>query len=244
MYHSRTVLAGTALLLMAACRDVAPITAPTAASRRHPPPSSLTAQAGGTPTAAQALTVDQANASGFTVDINLNPPDGLAQGFTPTASRLDAVDLFIVSNGLNPALNLAVHIRSGASDGPVLGTALVPVPANVTGQPPNPTVLQAVFTPIALTPGSLYYIQVDPAGGFVTVAATGSNSNAYPRGDLYHDGAILVGDDMGFRTYFATSAAGGPTTKEQCKNGGWATFTVPRRFKNQGDCIKYVNTGK
>ena len=42
----------------------------------------------------------------------------------------------------------------------------------------------------------------------------------------------------------ATAAPAGPTSKEQCKNGGWRTFTAPRRFKNQGDCIQFVNTGK
>ncbi len=36
---------------------------------------------------------------------------------------------------------------------------------------------------------------------------------------------------------------GPPTTKEQCKKGGWQTFNNPA-FKNQGDCIQYVNTGK
>lgn len=35
-----------------------------------------------------------------------------------------------------------------------------------------------------------------------------------------------------------------PTTKEQCKNDGWKDFTFPRAFKNQGDCIQFVNTGK
>ena len=39
------------------------------------------------------------------------------------------------------------------------------------------------------------------------------------------------------------SGPSGPTSKEQCKNGGWMTFTNPV-FKNQGDCIQYVNTGK
>jgi len=33
----------------------------------------------------------------------------------------------------------------------------------------------------------------------------------------------------------------GPTSKDQCKNGGWMTFTNPA-FKNQGQCIKYVNS--
>jgi hypothetical protein len=37
---------------------------------------------------------------------------------------------------------------------------------------------------------------------------------------------------------------GPPTTKDQCKNNGWQTFNLPRTFKNQGDCIQFVNTGK
>jgi hypothetical protein len=37
---------------------------------------------------------------------------------------------------------------------------------------------------------------------------------------------------------------GPPTSKDQCKNCGWATFNTPRAFKNQGDCIQFVNTGK
>jgi hypothetical protein len=38
-----------------------------------------------------------------------------------------------------------------------------------------------------------------------------------------------------------------PSDKDQCKNGGWATFNPNRPagpFKNQGDCIQYANTGK
>jgi len=31
-----------------------------------------------------------------------------------------------------------------------------------------------------------------------------------------------------------------PTSKDQCKNGGWSTFSNPS-FKNQGLCIAYVN---
>ena len=37
---------------------------------------------------------------------------------------------------------------------------------------------------------------------------------------------------------------GPPTDKDQCKNGGWERFDIPRTFKNQGDCIQFVNTGK
>ncbi len=36
------------------------------------------------------------------------------------------------------------------------------------------------------------------------------------------------------------------TDKDQCKNGGWQTLSRSdgSSFKNQGDCIQYVNTGK
>jgi hypothetical protein len=32
-------------------------------------------------------------------------------------------------------------------------------------------------------------------------------------------------------------------SKDQCKSGGWQQFNAPA-FKNQGDCIQFVNTGK
>ena len=31
-----------------------------------------------------------------------------------------------------------------------------------------------------------------------------------------------------------------PTNKDLCKNGGWKSFNNPS-FKNQGDCVSYVN---
>ena len=48
---------------------------------------------------------------------------------------------------------------------------------------------------------------------------------------------------------FATSfeaTAPTPANKDQCKNDGWKSFTngLGQPFKNQGDCIQYVNTGK
>ena len=33
-----------------------------------------------------------------------------------------------------------------------------------------------------------------------------------------------------------------PTSKDQCKNGGWQSFNEPA-FKNQGDCVSWVATG-
>jgi hypothetical protein len=32
-----------------------------------------------------------------------------------------------------------------------------------------------------------------------------------------------------------------PTSKDQCKNGGWRNYP---QFKNQGDCVSFVENGK
>jgi len=37
---------------------------------------------------------------------------------------------------------------------------------------------------------------------------------------------------------------GPPVDKDDCKQGGWQRFNAPRKFKNQGDCIQFVNKGK
>lgn len=141
---------------------------------------------------------------------------------------------------------MTVNIRSGSYDGPILGTSTTIVPAGLAADYTNPYVVHLDFaTPIALTPGSLYYIQVEPNGGFYGIAA--AFGNGYAGGDGYQGSFTCCGIDLGFRTYSGgtvTPPTGGPTTTAACKNGGWATFTSPRAFKNQGDCIQFVNTGK
>lgn len=39
----------------------------------------------------------------------------------------------------------------------------------------------------------------------------------------------------------APSTVGQPTAKQQCKHGGWQTFTGPS-FRNQGQCVRFVAT--
>jgi hypothetical protein len=39
------------------------------------------------------------------------------------------------------------------------------------------------------------------------------------------------------------SSSARPTSANDCKNGGWQTFTDPT-FKNEGDCVSFVNNGK
>ena len=39
------------------------------------------------------------------------------------------------------------------------------------------------------------------------------------------------------------AAIGPPFFRDQCKNDGFRFFNVPRVFRNQGDCMRFVNTG-
>jgi 6-phosphogluconolactonase (cycloisomerase 2 family) len=65
---------------------------------------------------------------------------------------------------------------------------------------------------------------IDPSSG----ALSPKNPATLPTG----------GDSNGIA--IATPQRALPTTKDQCKNGGWQTFGV---FRNQGDCVSFVMTG-
>lgn len=41
-------------------------------------------------------------------------------------------------------------------------------------------------------------------------------------------------------SYNLPQQCGAPVVVEECKGNGWAEFTYPRRFQNQGDCIQYM----
>jgi hypothetical protein len=62
-----------------------------------------------------------------------------------------------------------------------------------------------------------------------------------------------VTPNVTYKPWLISPAPGGdciggnvPTNKDQCKDGGWKTQVRAdgSTFKNQGDCIQYVNTGK
>lgn len=50
----------------------------------------------------------------------------------------------------------------------------------------------------------------------------------------------LVGDDPVGIDHLSFSPPDDPTDKDECKNGGWEAFG----FKNQGQCVRFVETGK
>jgi len=62
----------------------------------------------------------------------------------------------------------------------------------------------------------------------------GSNNPAYDvETDLF---------DFNGTVYDFEPDIGPPTSKDQCKDGGWESFNNPS-FKNQGDCVSYLATG-
>jgi hypothetical protein len=57
--------------------------------------------------------------------------------------------------------------------------------------------------------------------------------------DLYPDYPDHVASTFTLQDFTVIDAHRLPTSKDQCKNGGWRTYGV---FKNQGDCVSFVAT--
>jgi hypothetical protein len=77
-------------------------------------------------------------------------------------------------------------------------------------------------------------------------------ANANPTYQIATDAVLFVIADQPFIGVISNVQLGQgedanvATRKDECKNGGWANLTRSddSAFKNQGDCIQYVNTGK
>ena len=114
----------------------------------------------------------------------------------------------------------------------------------------NPGPGIAIFGGIA-TAGTYTLIQVSPPviADFSVYCARANDDTFIPvtpiNGGISLDlalGAYLVCD-----WYTLPVSQGGeepPTSKDQCKRGGWRDFETPRRFQNQGECVSFVQTGK
>jgi hypothetical protein len=111
---------------------------------------------------------------------------------------------------------------SGAPAGST--TTLTPDSQAVGGPVSTPYTL-TIEVPAGATPGSYS----------VTVTATFTFESSDP--------GCIAGDPNLQRTATVTLdvTPGLPTSKDQCKNGGWQNYGG--KFKNQGDCVSFVATG-
>ena len=78
--------------------------------------------------------------------------------------------------------------------------------------------------------GSVTYTEtLGPAGSLVGLSI-GSVT-----GNVTLNGSVLAG---------SITLVGPPQTADACKKGEWEAFNFPGTFKNQGDCVSYVVTGR
>ena len=85
---------------------------------------------------------------------------------------------------------------------------------------------------------------VSPDGGSVYVASERDDSvfqyDVGAGGALSPKSPATVATGASPEGIAVSPAAQVPASKDQCKNGGWRNFP---QFKNQGQCIAFVNRG-
>jgi predicted RNA-binding protein with TRAM domain len=79
-----------------------------------------------------------------------------------------------------------------------------------------------------------------------TNGTAGNYTATVSPGHLSDGSSVQVGHPENTATWSATGGGGcsAPTSKDQCKNGGWSSYGNPMAgitaFVNQGDCVSYV----
>jgi len=92
-----------------------------------------------------------------------------------------------------------------------------------------------VFAPAG---SGFYGLAFDSAGNLYSSVTTSGTIEKFSSTGVALGSFGVAGRDL------VVVPLGGPTTKDECKHGGWETFEFPRHFKNQGDCVRFVETGK
>jgi quercetin dioxygenase-like cupin family protein len=123
---------------------------------------------------------------------------------------------------------------------------------------------------LTIDPGEVLGWHYHPGAGAYTIVRNGTlvvedgcgGDTVYPEGQAFleppfrvHRGKNLTGEAVVTAQTFIVPAGSGisvstaqlcgpPAVVEECRSGGWTTFTHPRLFVNQGDCQQFVITGK
>jgi hypothetical protein len=175
-----------------------------------------------------------------------------AQTFTNgLTGGLDQVDLAVGRTASFVSASLLVEIRplsSGVPSGPALASESLPAASVPVAFFPSAFLSVPLAPPAPVTAGVQYAIVVSSSScGLLNcyMGALGPAGDPYPAGSglqSVNAGAtwtpisFLGSSDFPFKTYVLQP----PTSKQQCKKGGWRRFANPS-FKNQGQCVKFVN---
>jgi DNA-binding beta-propeller fold protein YncE len=177
-------------------------------------------------------TISQYNIDQVTGALSPKTPATVATDTGPTngvALAPDGKSLYVANSGISGHPAGSGKDISQYDVDPLTGT-LSPktpaaVPANITGTAAG----------LAVT--------ADGTSTYVTTGSTVSQYTIDPvSGTLSPKSPAAVAAGAGFTTAIAvTPKPRVPTTKGQCKNGGWRQFGI--RFKNQGQCVAFVQRG-
>ncbi len=158
---------------------------------------------------ARAEYIDQSNTNAPQRFYNTDPSSGntpIGQEFTPTISSLDFVKLYVADAGsdIGPGANFEVNIRQASIAGTILGTSDVTYVPDGTNTGGGSTITDFSFaSPVSLTPGSLYVIQVVQLAPIVTGNFNfGIDGNT---ADVYSGGRAIIGGipNSNFDFYFS-----------------------------------------
>jgi hypothetical protein len=168
----------------------------------------------------------------------------LGQEFTPALYALDAVELQVEDASCSQTGNaggmVKVQIREGSITGRILGISTTMEFVNCFSG-----IMKFDFPSfIPLVPGEKYVIEpVHVSGNTAVFYMDDGPSSQYPGGRYILYGTVQPGKDLWFREGLSHSIA---RTKDQVKLVGWQNL-VRRdgtRFRNMGDCMQYINTGR
>lgn len=185
----------------------------------------------------QSSAVDTSRAGWWSIKI-LGP---VGQTFRPSFAGLDAIELWTEDQWdaecAGTGASLRVNIREATIEGPLVASS-------------SPAVLPDCFKGItyfgfpvlvAVTPDKLYVIEVVVTSEDNWGVVWQQVPDSYPRGKSIVLGAS--GDaDLWFQEGLRNST---PLTEAYCQNNLWQHVKRAdgSAFRDQGDCIQYVNTG-
>jgi YVTN family beta-propeller protein len=170
------------------------------------------------------------------IDNGSSDPDGDALSYGQTPAGLYSLGttgaLLRVTDGYGASSSCIAQVTVVDRTAPT-----ITCPANITvkGNIPN--------SPSAnVDPGSPTAIDNCSSSTTVGIRSDGQPLDApYPFGTTtITQTATDAGGNQASCQQTITVEPNTPTDKDQCKNGGWQSFTNPT-FKNQGDCVSFVN---
>ena len=206
------------------------------------------------PATAQGTVTENGDAGGLLSAAQVIP--GAVDEITGTLATLDQEDLYRICLAGGQAFSASTEGSEIADTQLFLFDA---TGHGVYANDDNATSLQSTLPAgTSLTPpqGGIYYLGVssfdaDPVSsagpifdGLVLIDGVGYQVPAPPGGDQPLNDWTLFGTYTGGYRIQLTGTTSGcvPTSKADCKHGGWETFGTT--FKNQGQCIAFVNHGR